>query len=330
MFNTQPGNNMFAKLQTPQPATNNLFVPQNKPNTFGGYKSPGGGIFAQPSNNPPGVGQNVGGNNFFGQPQPQQQNTNNLFNRNPMGAGFLNQNPPQPVGGGNLINQTNTPQPGNNLFNIGNTPQTGGGLFNPQPAQTGGLFNPQPAQTGGLFNPQPAQTGGLFNPQPAQTGGGLFNPQTPQTGGGLFNPQPAQTGGGLFNPGNTPLLNQNTMPSMQTGGLFNPQPSNPVGGGLNTAFQAGNLINQNNRLPSDSKIFELMNAPLDQQKQLIEAFSPDYVQQLLSYYRKSADTQKIERLQLTLDNPLRSEKITRVVNALPPQFKAFILQVQRL
>lgn len=56
-------------------------------------------------------------------------------------------------------------------------------------------------------------------------------------------------------------------------------------------------------------------------------FHREQIRNMIEYFRKPIEFLKNERLQLTPDNPLRSEKITEVANAL--NMKPQVVHVQR-
>lgn len=225
--------------------------------------------------------QNKPGFTAFGNNPQQPQNTtftgaigqppaNNLFANKPAtgGTGMFNnptQNTPQ-QGGGFLVN-TNQPQQTGFFNQNQQQPQQQGGFLNrgANTPQTG-FFN-QPTNT----NPTPVGGTGFFNQpnQPTMFGQNTNTPFNTQTNTNTpFNTQPQTF--------NTPTQPQGFNPQIQTQptgmmpNTFTQQPTNmfQVGGFNQPTQTAGQNLNP------------------EQQKQVPEVFSCDYVKQAISHYRK--------------------------------------------
>ena len=234
---------------------------------------------------------NTTGTNLFGNNQGNQGGQGNLF-------GKQQQNPPNNIFGTGQNNTANRPQGSTNLF--GNQ---GGG--NNQPSNN--IFgNNQSTQ-------QP--TNNLFGNN--QGGGNLFNQTTGNTTNNLFG-QGGNTSNNLFgqNQGST-LFSGNTQGGSYTGGY------NQTGAGYNPNATQGNYSTVN-----ENRVYDLINAPLDQQQKIFDTFNTDYLKQLITHYRKSIDVLKNEKFTLAADNPLRNEKITKVATTL--NIKPQIVQVKKL
>lgn len=215
---------------------------QNKPanNLFGNNppQQPQGNLFGAntttgmqpPANNLFGANKPATGTGLFGATTPQ--------NTQPQQGGFFGATNPQPTAGTGLFGATGAQNPPQNTFLGGNTTQP----------QNTGLFGGQPQQ------PQQPQQQGLFNRGPTTTGTGFFNPGTTN---------PPAVGTGLFNPGGNTIFGAQNPP--QTGSLLPNSFNQP---NANMSPLGGFPMNQNAQL-NEAKIFELMNAPLDQQKKLI-------------------------------------------------------------
>lgn len=121
--------------------------------------------------------------------------------------------------------------------------------------------------------------------------------------------------------GSTNLFGQNTQGggnifSNQSGG-YNQQSSFPGTGAPNQFSQV-----------NEAQLYNLLTAPEDQQRKLFEAFSSDYIKQLIALYRKNLDSAKVDRLQIGGDNPLRNEKLTKVATSL--NIKPQLIQLKKL
>ena len=134
-----------------------------------------------------------------------------------------------------------------------------------------------------VFANNQSQGGGnnLLSGNQQQGSTNLFNRSNNGTGNNLFN-QGSNTGntGNMFNQGGTTLFSPGT--SNQTSGLFN-NTYNQYGSNNNST---GFKVNPNCPV-NEAKVYELMNTPLDKQRIFFETFQPDYLKQLISYYRKS-------------------------------------------
>jgi len=61
---------------------------------------------------------------------------------------------------------------------------------------------------------------------------------------------------------------------------------------------------------------------------LFEAFASDYIRQLVNLYRKTLEPTKIEKLNLSNENPLKNEKLSKVAASL--NIKAQMIQLKKL
>lgn len=121
--------------------------------------------------------------------------------------------------------------------------------------------------------------------------------------------------------GSTNLFGQNTQGG---GSIFSNQ-----SGGYNQqgSFVGTGAPNQFSQV-NEAQLYNLLTAPEDQQRKLFEAFSGDYIKQLIALYRKNLDSAKVDRLQIGGDNPLRNEKLTKVATSL--NIKPQLIQLKKL
>jgi hypothetical protein len=195
----------------------------------------------------------------------------NSSNTGGQGVNIFTRNQPQTTG--NMFSNQSQGQ-GNNIFSS-NRPQTG--MFN---NNSTGSTTPQNS----MFNNSQSQGGGntLFNNQ-QQGSSNLFNNRPPTgTGNNLFNQgSNTATTGNMFSQGGTTLFSQPT--SNQTSGLFNNN-YNQYGSNYNntTNFK----VNPNCPV-NEAKVYELLNTPIEKQRLFFETFQPEYLKQLITYYRKS-------------------------------------------
>ena len=228
---------------------------------------------------------------------------------------------------------------GTNIFgNNSGGSGTSGGLFKPQGGGTSLFGGGQQTQQGqpnifGNKGKKKSYTGATGT----GTGGGssLFGggTQQQQTGGTLFNTQGGGTstlfGGGQGSSGSN-LFGQ----TGQTGNLFG------TGAGTGTQYgqygsygqptygQQGATNPAHFSQVNEGQFQYLLSAPQDQQKKIFESFQTDYIKNLIAFYKKSIEPSKVEKLQISADNPLRNEKLSKAAATM--NIKKDIIQVKRL
>ena len=160
------------------------------------------------------------------------------------------------------------------------------------------------------------QGGIIFGGNQGATQGGnnLFGGQTstPQAGNNLFGG--GQGGGNIFSIGGTTGTMGTTAMTQYGQGQY----------GTSNQTAANTQFSQIN----ESQLYHLFTSPQDQQKKLFEAFTPEYLKSLIAFYRKTLEPSKMEKLQLSLDNPLRNEKLTKVAGSL--NIKTQVVQLKKL
>ena len=70
-----------------------------------------------------------------------------------------------------------------------------------------------------------------------------------------------------------------------------------------------------------------MNQPLDQHKKIFETFQIDYIKKLLTHYRKSIDPSKLDKLNISSENPMKNEKLSKAAGSM--NIKKELVQLKR-
>ena len=152
----------------------------------------------------------------------------------------------------------------------------------------------------------------------------------------MFSNQQQGTSGNLFN--NQGGSGSNLFSNNQSSGNLFGQSGSMVGAGTQYGSYGGSggyggygqgmSQNPNFSQVNEEQFRHLLSSPQDQQKKLFEAFQSDYIKNLMTYYRKTLEPSKIEKLQLSKENPLANERISKV--AANMNIKKEIIQVKRL
>ena len=71
----------------------------------------------------------------------------------------------------------------------------------------------------------------------------------------------------------------------------------------------------------------LMSQPQDQHRKIFETFQIDYIKKLLTHYRKSIDPSKLDKLNVSSENPLKNEKLSKVATSI--NIKKELVQLKR-
>lgn len=72
----------------------------------------------------------------------------------------------------------------------------------------------------------------------------------------------------------------------------------------------------------------LMAFPADQQQQILKHLTPEYIRQLILNCRKQLDSKRLDYIQLSQDNPLKGDKITKVATTY--NIKKPLLHVEKM